>query len=134
MIILRTNPLMSSIAVVVGVLLAVHVEPGLAMPVSTHLATKSSSDVGGMILVRWRGRTRGLFEEALIARAIANGVMADPGPIYGRYLGYHGYPGHYPCCYEPQVLERIYNPYYYLSRAGSAHPTWWDYPVHWEGW
>ena len=116
-----------------GLLLAAHVDLAAAMPAS-QLATKHSISADSSIAVRWRGRARGVFEEMLIARAIANGVMADPGPLYGRYLGYHGYPGHYPCCYEPRVLERVSNPYYYAYRAGPAHPTWWDYPVHWEGW
>jgi hypothetical protein len=135
MTILRTNILTTSIAcALAGVLVASLVEPAAAMPVSRHIATMTSIDADGPIPVRWRSRARGVFEDALMARAIANGVMADPGPLYGRYLGYHGYPGHYPCCYEPQVFDRIYYPYYYLSRAGYAHPTWWDYPVHWEGW
>lgn len=130
----RTSVLKTSIAcALAGVLVAWHVGPAIAVPVATHIAT-NSTDTDRPIPVRWRSRARGVFEEALIARAIANGVMPDPGPLYGRYLGYHGYPGHYPCCYEPQVLDRIYNLYYHLSRAGSRNPTWWDYPVHWEGW
>jgi hypothetical protein len=135
MTILRTNILTTSIAcALAGVLVVSLVDPAAAMPVSRHIATTSSIDANGPIPVRWRGRARGVFEEALIAHAIANGVVADPGPLYGRYSGYHGYPGRYPCCYYPQVFDRIYYPYYYLSRAGYAHPTWWDYPVHWEGW
>jgi hypothetical protein len=135
MTILKTNIFRTSIACTfTGVLIAAFVESAAAMPVSTHIAAKHSIDTRGPIAVRWRSRAREVLEDAFIARAIANGVMPDPGPLYGRYLGYHGYPGHYPCCYEPQVLERIYNPYYYLSRAGSVHPTWWGYPVHWEGW
>jgi hypothetical protein len=117
-----------------AVLIAAHVGPTAAMSRQTQVPGGNSVGADGPVPVRWRGHARGMLEDALIARAIANGVMADPGPLYGRYLGYHGYPGHYPCCYEPQVLDRIYNPYYGLSRAGLAHPTWWDYPVHWEGW
>jgi hypothetical protein len=136
MTILRTIILATSIAcALAGILVASQVEPAAAMPVfSTHIATRHSIDADAPIPVRWRGRAHGVLEDTLIARAIAGGALADPGPLYGRYMGYHGYPGHYPCCYYPQVFDRIYYPYYYLSRAGYAHPTWWDYPVHWEGW
>jgi len=135
MTILKADIFRTSIAFAyAGVLFAVLVAPTAATPISTHIATRSSIDARGPIAVRWRGRARGPFEDALIARAIAGGALADPGPLYGRYLGPYGYPGHYPCCYYPQVFDRIYYPYYYLSRAGFAHPTWWDYPVHWQGW
>ena len=120
-------------AIVAG-FMAARAAPVVAMPLATHVASTNAGDVESMIAVRWRGRAHGAFEQALIARAIANGAVPDPGPFYGRYLGHHGYPGHYPCCYEPQSFERVYNPYYSLSRAGAPNPTWWDYPVHWEGW
>jgi hypothetical protein len=120
--------------VVTGILMAACGASVVAMPLATHVASRNAGGIDSMIAVRWRGRARGAFEQALIARAIANGVVPDPGPFYGRYLGHHGYPGHYPCCYEPQSFERVDNPYYTLSRAGAPNPTWWDYPVHWEGW
>jgi len=105
-----------------------------AVPLPMPPVIKSAIGADDPTAVRWRGRARGAFEQALIGQAIANGAVADPGPFYGRYLGHHGYPGHYPCCYEPQSFERVTNPYYSLSRAGAPNPTWWDYPVHWEGW
>lgn len=120
-----------ALALVAG-LVATRAAP--AMPLPMPPAIQSAIVGEAPVAVRWRGRARGAFEQALIARAIANGVVPDPGPLYGRYLGYHGYPGHYRCCYEPQSFERFTNPYYTLSRAGAPNPTWWDYPVHWEGW
>ena len=122
-----------ALAFAVG-LIAARATPAAALPLPMLPAIKSTVGADDQIAVRWRGRAHGAFEQALIARAIANGVVPDPGPVYGRYLGHHGYPGHYPCCYEPQSFERLANPYYYLSRAGAPNPTWWDYPVHWEGW
>jgi len=134
MTILEADFLKASIALgLAGVLIAAGVDAAAAMPVSTRFVAKSSVGADEPIPVRWRGRAQ-VFEDALIARAIAAGALADPGPLYGRYYGYHGYPGHYPCCYYPQVFDRFYYPYYYIHRAGSTHSTWWDYPVHWEGW
>jgi hypothetical protein len=124
----------TSIFVATAILIAARAAPVAAMPLPLPVTIKSAIGADAPISVRWRGHARGAFEQALIARAIANGVVPDPGPLYGRYLGHHGYPGHYPCCYEPQSFERLTNPYYYLSRAGAPNPTWWDYPVHWEGW
>jgi hypothetical protein len=117
-----------------GVLLAARVDPAAAMPASSHLATEA----GGVIAVGWRGHAYGVShgdrERALIAREIVGGAVPNPGPLYGRYLGYYGYPGRYPCCYYPQSFDRVYYPYYYAYRTVQANPTWWDYPVHWEGW
>ena len=105
-----------------------------AMPASSHLATGA----GGVIAASWRGHVHGVShgerERALIAREIVGGPVQNPGPLYGRYLGYYGYPGRYPCCYYPQSFDRVYYPYYYAYRTVQANPTWWDYPVHWEGW
>ena len=120
-----------AVAVVAG-LIAARAASAMSLPIPS--AIKSAIGTDDPIAVRWRGRAHGAVEQALIARAIADGVVSDPGPVYGRSLGHHGYPGHYPCCYEPQSFERLTNPYYYLSRAGAPNPTWWDYPVHWEGW
>jgi hypothetical protein len=128
---LKARLLKTSIALALaGALIAACLDAAAAMPVSTQFAAKSSIDADGPIPVRWRGRAQ-VFEDALMARAIAGGVVADPGALYGRYLGYRGYPGHYPCCYYPQVFDRFYYAYYYIHRAGPAYPTWWDYPNHW---
>jgi len=117
-----------------GVVLAARVDPAAAMPASPHLAIED----GGVVAVDWRGRAYGVShgdrERALIAREIVGGAVPNPGPLYGRYLGYYGYPGRYPCCYYPQSFDRVYYPYYYAYRTVQANPTWWDYPVHWEGW
>jgi hypothetical protein len=107
-----------------GVLLVAFVDPAAA-------ADRS-------IAVSWHGHVHGVShgerERALIAREIVGGPVPNPGPLYGRYLGYYGYPGRYPCCYYPQSFDRVYYPYYYAYRTVQANPTWWDYPVHWEGW
>ena len=106
-----------------GVLLAAFVDPVAA-------ADRS-------IAVSWRGHVHGVShgerERALIAREIVGGPVPNPGPLYGRYLGYYGYPGRYPCCYYPQSFDRVYYPYYYAYRTVQANLTWWDYPVRWEG-
>jgi hypothetical protein len=102
-----------------------------ATPSSMHRARPKSIEAERPIA---HGRARGVFEDTLVAGAIAGGASANPGPLYGRYDGYYGYPGHYPCCYYPQVFDRTYYPYYYIYRTGSVQPTWWDYPDHWRGW
>jgi hypothetical protein len=130
----RPRILKTSIAVALaGVLLAARVDPVAAAPLSTHSATMTSIDADGPIRVHWRRHARGLFEQTVIAGAIAGGALPEPGPLYGRYLGHYGYPGHYPCCYYPQVFDRFYYAYYYIHRAAPANPTWWDYPNHWQG-
>jgi hypothetical protein len=132
MTIFKTDILKTSIACfLAGVLTAAGVEAFAATPSSTHRARLRSIEAERPIA---HGRARGIFEDALVASAIASGASPSPGPFYGRYYGYHGYPGRYPCCYYPQVFDRTYYPYYYIYRIGSAQPTWWDYPDHWRSW
>jgi hypothetical protein len=114
-----------------AVLIGANADAFAATPSPSHRAKVKSIGAGAPIV---RARAHGLFEETLLADAITSGASANPGPLYGRYLGYHGYPGHYPCCYYSQAFDRAYGPYHYVYRTGSAQPTWWDYPVHGEGW
>jgi hypothetical protein len=136
--VLKAGILEASIALAfAGFVLGVCVDPAAAMPVWSRV-TKSSPAADRPIAVSWRGHVHGVShgerERALIAREIVGGPVPNPGLLYGRYLGYYGYPGRYPCCYYPQSFDRVYYPYYYAFRTVQANPTWWDYPAHWEGW